>query len=110
MKLNSILRTLVLCAAVAAALPVLAKPVNKTFNITESAKIGRADLRAGEYRLIIDGTKATVQKDRQIVAVSEGRWEDRSTKAANDSVLIGENGQVKEVRFAGQTRVFVFND
>lgn len=110
MKLNSIFRSVALCAAVAAALPLIAKPVNKTFNITESAKIGRADLRAGEYRLIIDGTKATVQKGRQVVAESEGRWEDRSTKAVHDSVLIGENGQVKEVRFAGQARVFVFNE
>ena len=110
MKLNSIVRSFALCAALAVALPLFAKPVNKTFNITESAKIGRADLRAGEYRLIIDGTKATVQKDRQVVAESEGRWEDRSTKAVHDSVLIGENGQVKEVRFAGQARVFVFNE
>jgi hypothetical protein len=110
MKLNSVFRSLALCAAVAAALPLLAKPVNKTFNITQPAKIGRADLRAGEYRLVIDGTKAIVQKDRQVVVESEGRWEDRSTKAAHDSVLIGENGQIKEVRFAGQARVFVFND
>lgn len=110
MKLNSILRSLALCAAVAAALPLVAKPVNKSFNITQSAKIGRADLRAGEYRLIIDGTKATVQKDRQVVAESEGRWEDRSAKAVHDSVLIGENGQIKELRFAGQARVFVFNE
>jgi hypothetical protein len=45
-----------------------------------------------------------------VVAESEGRWEDRSAKSAYDSVLIGENGQVKEVRFAGQARVFVFNE
>jgi len=25
-------------------------------------------------------------------------------------VLVGEGGQVKEVRFAGQTRVFVFSE
>src|SRR5579859_6812374 len=73
MKPNSILRSLALCSAVAAALPLLAKPVNKTFNINQSAKIGRADLRAGEYRLIVDGSKATVQKDRQVVAEIEGR-------------------------------------
>lgn len=110
MKSNSILRSLALGAALAAALPLVAKPVNKTFNITQTAKIGRADLQAGEYRLTIDGTKATVRKDRQVIAESEGRWEDRSAKASSDSVLIGENGQVKEVRFAGQSRVFVFNE
>jgi hypothetical protein len=51
-----------------------------------------------------------VEKGKQVIAESEGRWEDRATKSSGDSVLIGENGQVKEVRFAGQTRVFVFNE
>ena len=110
MKLNSILRSLALAAALASTMPLLAKPFSKTINIAQSAKIGKADLRAGEYRLSIDGNKATVQKGRQTIAESEGRWEDRSTKSAMDSVLIGENGQVKEVRFSGQTRVFVFNE
>ena len=51
-----------------------------------------------------------MQKGKQVVADSEGRWEDRSNKSTYDSVLIGEDGSVKEVRFAGQARVFVFND
>ena len=110
MKVNSILRSLAVAAALAATIPVVAKPVSKTINITHSAKIGRADLQAGEYRLMIDGSKATVQKGRQVVAESEGRWEDRSTRSTYDSVLIGDDGQVKEVRFAGQSRVFVFNE
>lgn len=110
MKFNSILRSVALAAALASTVPLLAKPFSKTINITQSAKIGKADLRAGEYRLQIDGNKATVQKGKQVMAESEGRWEDRSTKAANDSVLIGENGQLKEVRFSGQTRVFVFSE
>jgi hypothetical protein len=110
MKLNSILRGVALAAALAFTVTLVAKPVSKTINITHSAKIGRADLQAGEYRLMIDGNKATVEKGKQVVAESEGRWEDRSTKAVADSVLIGEDGQVKEVRFAGQNRVFVFNE
>lgn len=110
MKPNSILRSLALGAALACTVPLLAKPVSKTINITQTAKIGKADLKAGEYRLRIDGNKATLEKGRQVLAESEGRWEDRSTKSANDSVLIGENGQVKEVRFAGQARVFVFSE
>ena len=110
MKFNTVLRSLALAAALASTVPLLAKPFSKTINIAQSAKIGKADLQAGEYRLSIDGNKATVQKGRQTIAESDGRWEDRSTKSAVDSVLIGENGQVKEVRFSGQTRVFVFNE
>lgn len=110
MKTNSLFRSLALLAALALVVPAFAKPFAKTISITHSAKLGKADLQAGEYRLQIDGNKATVQKGRQVVAESEGRWEDRSAKSAYDSLLIGENGQVKEVRFAGQTRVFVFSE
>jgi hypothetical protein len=110
MKFNSILRSAALVAVLVCTVPLLAKPVSKTINITQSAKIGKADLQAGEYHLLIDGNKATVQKGNQVLAETEGRWEDRATKSANDSVLIGENGQVKEVRFSGKARVFVFNE
>lgn len=110
MKFNSILRSVALAAALASTVPLLAKPFSKTINIAQSAKIGKADLRAGEYRLMIDGNKAIVQKGKQTIAESEGRWEDRASKSSNDSVLISQDGQVKEVRFAGQTRVFVFNE
>ena len=110
MKANSFLRSAALLAAVALAVPVFAKPVSKTINFTQTAKLGRAELQAGEYRLLIDGNRATVEKGKAVVAESEGRWEERDTKANYDAVLIGENGQVKEVRFSGQKRVFVFSE
>jgi hypothetical protein len=99
-----------LLAAIALAVPAFAKPFAKTINISQAAKLGKSDLTAGEYRLQIDGNKATVQKGKQVVAESEGRWEDRSTKSAYDSVVLSASGQVMEVRFAGQTRVFVFSE
>ena len=110
MKTNSFVRCLALLAAIALAVPAFAKPFSKTINISQAAKIGKTELTAGEYRLQIEGNKATVQKGKQVVAESEGRWEDRSTKAQYDSVLIGAGGQVMEVRFANKTRVFVFSE
>jgi hypothetical protein len=110
MKTNSFVRGMALLAAFALAVPVFAKPFTKTINISQTAKLGKSELTAGEYRLQIDGNKATVQKGKQVVAESEGRWEDRSSKSTYDSVLLGEGGQVKEVRFAGQARVFVFSE
>ena len=110
MKSKSILRSFALFAVVAMAVPAFAKPVSKTININQSAKVGEAKLDAGEYRLLIDGTKATVQKGKDVVATSEGRWEDRDAKSSYDAVLLNDAGQVKEVRFAGQKKVFVFND
>jgi len=110
MKTNSFVRGMALLAAIAVAVPAFAKPFSKTINISQTAKVGKSELRAGEYRLAIEGTKATVQKGKQVVAESEGRWEDRSSKSEYNAVLIGENGQVREVRFAGQARVFVFSE
>ena len=110
MKTNCYVRSLALLAAIAVAVPAFAKPFAKNINISQSAKLGKSELRAGEYRLQIDGNKATVQRGGQVVAESEGRWEDRNTKSVYDAVLISETGQVKEVRFAGQARVFVFSE
>jgi hypothetical protein len=110
MKSQSLLRSIALLAVVAMAVPVFAKPISKTINIPSAAKVGKADLQAGEYRLLIDGTKATVERGKQVVAESEGRWEDREAKSAYDAVLLNNNGQVTEVRFSGQKRVFVFNE
>jgi hypothetical protein len=110
MKTNSVVRSMALLAAIALAVPAFAKPFAKTISFAQSAKVGKSELKAGEYRLEIEGNKATVQKGKQVVAESEGRWEDRSTKSDYNSVVIGETGQVKEVRFAGQTRVFVFSE
>jgi hypothetical protein len=111
MNVTSILRSAALLATLTAAtVPAFAKPVSKTINISQNAKLGKADLQAGEYRLSIDGTKATVIKGKNTVAESEGRWEDRDAKSSYDAVLLGDHGQVKEVRFAGQKRVFIFND
>jgi hypothetical protein len=110
MKTNSLFRSVALLAAIALAVPAFAKPFTKTINFAQAAKVGKADLQAGEYRLSIDGNKVTVQKGKQMVAESEGRWEDRQSKPAYDSVLLGGSGQLLEVRFAGQNRVFVLNE
>ncbi len=110
MKSNSIARTAALFSALCLAVPVFAKPFVKFINITQPAKVGQATLQAGEYKLSIEGTKVTVEHGKDQVAQSEGRWEERDTKSPYDAVLVGDNGQVKEVRFSGQKRVFVFND
>jgi hypothetical protein len=110
MKINSTYRIAALFVALAMTVPAFAKPFTQTINLTQGAKVGKASLQAGEYRLSIDGNKATVQKGRNTVAESEGRWEDREQKSQYTAILLGSDGQVREVRFAGQKRVFVFSE
>jgi hypothetical protein len=110
MKSNSLVRAAALLGALSLTVPVFAKPFTKTMSITQPAKVGKATLQAGEYRFSIEGNKVSVQRGKDQVAESEGRWEDREKKSDYDAILLGENGQVKEVRFSGQKRVFVFSE
>ncbi len=107
---KSLVRTIALAAAVALAVPVFAKPITKTINITQPAKFGKAELKAGEYTLQIDGSKVTVKKGKDVLAETEGRWEERDLKASYNSVLIGTDGAVKEVRFSGNRSVLVLTE
>src|SRR5947208_263097 len=91
MKNSSFFRCVALLAVIALAVPVFAKPFSKNINLAQAAKLGKAELQAGEYRLLIDGNKATVQKGGKVVAESEGRWEDRSAKTSYDSLLVSES-------------------
>src|ERR1700682_2837188 len=102
MKSNSFFRSIFLFALIAVAVPVFAKPVVKPINISPSSKIAQADLASGEYRFYIEETKVTVMKGKKTMAETQGRWEERNTKSLYDSVLVGEDGQVKEVGFGGK--------
>ncbi len=110
MQSKTLWQVVALLAVVALAIPAFAKPISKSITITTDAKIGKTNLTAGEYRLLIDGSKVTVQKGKKVVAESEGRWEERPSKADADSVLIGSDGTVQEVRFAGNRRVLVLTN
>ena len=81
MKSNTLVRTAALLVALCFSVAAFAKPVVKTINITQTAKVGQVTLQAGEYRLSIDGNKVSIQRGKDQVAESEGRWEERSEKS-----------------------------
>ena len=107
MKISTLVRIVALVAVVALAIPAVAKPVSKDITIGKAAKFGSTEVAAGQYRLLIDGTKVTVKQGNRVVAEVGGEWEQRDPKPQMTSVLIGTNGQVIEVRFAGDNRVLV---
>ncbi len=109
MRTKSLARLLALLAVAALAIPVLAKPVSKSLTLTEPARIGTTQLSVGDYRLLIDGNKVTVQQNNKVVAEVEGRWEERPQKATYNSLLVGPNREIQEVRFAGDRRVLVLS-
>ncbi len=109
MRFKSLVRFIAMLAVVALAVPAMAKPVSKSFNLTQPAKIGSTQLTVGEYRVLIDGNKVTVQRGKQTVVQTEGRWDQRAEKARYNSVLLGPDGEVQEIRFTGDDHVLVIS-
>jgi len=98
---------MVLLAAVAITVPVFAKPMAKNIPINHSVQVGKTDVKAGEYRFLIDGNHLTIQNGKKVVAESDGRWEDLAKKSEYTEILSNREGKVIELRFAGQKSAFV---
>jgi hypothetical protein len=107
MKKNSLLANLVLAGALAVAVPLFAKPMSTTLPITHSVKVGQTEVKAGDYRFLIDGNHLTILNGKKAVAEADGRWEDRDAKAQYNSVVSNADGKVIELRFEGKKSVFV---
>jgi len=107
MKKQSLLANLVLAGALAVAVPVFAKPMSTTLPLTHNVKVGQTEVKAGDYRFVIDNNHLTVLNGKKTVAEVDGRWEERSSKAQYNSVVSNDEGKVVELRFEGKTGVFV---
>jgi hypothetical protein len=107
MKNKSLLASLALFAALLVAVPVLAKPVSAVLPLFHPARVGQTKLDAGQYRILIDGEHMSIYKGKGQVAEAQGRWEDRNDKSPSDSIVLGADGSVIEVRFEGRKSVFV---
>jgi hypothetical protein len=106
MKTQSLLANLVLAGALAVAVPVFAKPMSTNVPISHDVKIGQTEVKAGDYRFVIDGNHLTILNGKKVIAEADGRWEERNAKSAYSSV-VSDNGRVTELRFEGKTSVFV---
>jgi hypothetical protein len=107
MKTNTLFANLVLAGALAIAVPVFAKPMATNVPISHDVKVGQTDIKAGDYRFLIDGNHLSIFSGKKLVAEADGRWEDRDNKASNNSVVSNADGKVIELRFEGKKSVFV---
>lgn len=107
MQGKSLLRLVALLVVVALAVPALAKPISRSISLTQRARFAGTTLDAGSYQLLIDGTSVTIKKGRQVVAQVEGQWEQLAKSPDYTSILLGDNGEVKEIRFRGEKRYLV---
>jgi hypothetical protein len=99
-------------AALALALPVMAKPANDakpkstTLTIDSPVKFGDTMLKPGTYKLVIENDKASIESGKTVVASASGRWEDRKQKAG-DTGFETTDGQIDTIYLHGDTNAFV---
>jgi hypothetical protein len=110
MQSKSWVRNLVLLAAVAITVPAFAKPVSKSLPINHSVHVGKYDVKAGDYNVLIDGNHLTMKKNNKVVAEADGRWEERNVKSDYTEILSDNEGKVLELRFAGNKGAFVLTN
>lgn len=107
MQRSSMIRSLVLVGALAISIPAFAKPVSKSLPLNRDSHFGQTDLKAGDYTMLIDGDHLTIKSGKNVVAEANGHWEDRTKKADYTEIFYDNNGNVLELRFAGQKNAFV---
>jgi hypothetical protein len=110
MKRNSLVRNLVLLGALAFTVPAFAKPVTKSLPLTQNVKMGKVDVKAGDYRATIDNNHLTLLNGKKVVAESAGRWETRDTKSPYTGIVADADGRVLELRFEGKAEVFILSE
>jgi hypothetical protein len=110
MQRKSWLPSLVLLAAAAVAVPAFAKPLSKSLPLNHAVHVGKYDVSAGDYNVLIDGNHMTLKKNSKVVAEADGRWEDRNAKSEYTEILSDSDGKVLELRFAGNKSAFVLSN
>ena len=110
MQSKSWVQNLVLLAAVAITVPAFAKPVSKSLPLNHSVHVGKYDVKAGDYNVLIDGNHLTMKKSNKVVAEADGRWEERNVKSEYTEILSDNEGKVLELRFAGNKSAFVLTN
>ena len=110
MQSKSWLPSFVLLAAAAVAIPAFAKPVSKSLPLNHPVHVGKYDVSAGDYNVLIDGNHLSLKKNSKIIAEAEGHWEDRNVKSDYTEILSDKEGKVLELRFAGNKSVFVLSN
>jgi hypothetical protein len=104
------LKSLIAVAALAVLVsPAFAKPETRIITIDGTDKIAGKELKNDVFAFKVDDSKLVVVKGNKVVAEATGRWEPRDTKYDTDTVVTDANGQIQELRFAGEKRAFVIS-
>jgi hypothetical protein len=109
MRWNSLKNIVALFVVMALAIPAFARDINRIVSLTDETKISGKTLKAGDYTFKVADNKLTIEVNHKVVAEAAGRWEPRDSKWPANAFVTGADGQVQEIRLAGEKGVFIVN-
>jgi hypothetical protein len=105
---KSVISSLALLAASALALPVFAEPISKTVTFAEPVTVNGTQVKPGDYKVVVDGNKVTIEKRHNVIVQTDARVEQRNAKYPTTSVVHDANGAVREIDLGGGNQAIVF--
>jgi hypothetical protein len=105
---KSIISTLALLAVTALALPAISETFSKSVTFTEALSVSGTQVKAGDYKVVVDGTNVTIQKGHDVIVKTEGRVEQRNAKFYATTVVHDASGAVREIDLGGRNEAIVF--
>jgi hypothetical protein len=97
----------VLAVALSVTAAASASPTTKHITIVHDVLVGDTKISAGNYQLLIDEGRVTVEQGKRVVAQAPAHWEERDETPVYDSVLYADGYHVVEIRFARHRDVLV---
>ncbi len=107
MRRNTLKSLVAVLALAVIVTPAFAKPESKIITLTSTQKFAGKELREGDYTFKVDDNKVTIEFRKKVVAEVTGHWAPRDQKWESDSFVSGADGQVSEIRLAGEKRTFM---
>jgi len=98
------MQILAVILGLALAIPAMADTINKSITLYNPAKLGGAELKAGDYWLVFDGANVTLKQGKKVVAEAKAEWVEVKTASRGDSIIV-DNGSISEIRIGGRKRV-----
>jgi len=90
-----------LAAALALAMPVLAKPDRVQVILTQTSLVGSTSIQPGEYEMVLDGNKVSFVQKHKVVAEATGEWKKADKKAALTFFGYSNDGKITEIHLGG---------
>ncbi len=82
--------------------------VSATIRLSTAAKIGSTQLAPGEYKIVVEGSQAKIQKGNKVVAEVPCTLKDISFTPQATSFVV-DNDSISEIQVSGRTKAIEFS-